>query len=429
MNRANRVVSVTFAFLLIGVLAARTAAAVTCYNGWVTPTSMTYNFTSMAIDSAAGGQSTLISTPFSVTFNRTDANFASTTVSNVSVPFGRYTGVNLAYASTVGITLNGVKFDGDGNYNCSSPPSPISPGATLYTASAANVAGAINTTGPAVALNFANPSQAVTGYFPSPICVTDSSQSACQAGDLVFTSSGAAANSKGNGKGMGAAGVSLTINLLVDLYDSVSLDGGSGLVLNIPNIAVVPGVPGAAVHLTVPQTASGGTVPFNASLLFGPDKSLLVAQITQGNGGVGGSPLTHSCQGGNNIAITGASSNTPYEQLGAVSTSADSGKGQVLFPVANTCSSVSVCNSNGTEQIDNIFQAVGNNATLQCVADSSSSYQTTNFSASYTGGAGAGAGSDQATIVRIVDPNNLFGACASSPCVDTTIASGAGGYL
>ncbi len=208
------------------------------------------------------------------------------------------------------------------------------------------------------------------------------------------------------------------------------IDGGVGKILGVPAILAVAGDPGAAIHITVPQSASGSTVPFNASLLFGADKSLLSATVSQGGAATGGDPLTHSCQGGNNVAITGASSNFPFLRLGSVSTTENTNKGQVIFPMVSSCTTVATCNSAGSEQIDNLFQAVGNAVTISCVADSTAAYQTAKYSQNYTGGAGGTSGTDTtAKIVRIVDPGNIFGVCATSPCVDTAVATGKGGYL
>jgi hypothetical protein len=416
------------------LLQAEGASASPCYNAWATPTSITYNFTSLSASGDSGSYSTLISTPFQVTFKRTDTDFASVPISNIALPFGRYTSVGLCSDGTAAVTLDGVRLDGNGSYNCSDS-SPLPASATVYTSSAANSPGAITTTGPATALTFVAPwgPGCSDTFFAAPLCVTDDTQQECKAGDVVYTGTGAATNLKGgNGKGTNAVNASFKLSLLVDLYDGVVIDAGAGMVLDIPAVQPILGDPGAAIHITVPQEQSGNTVPFNASLLFGSDKSLLAARLTQGNGGVGGNPLRHSCQGTNNIAIPGASASFPFESLGAVSTSANGGLGQVLAPVANVCTSTSTCVSVGTEEIDDLFQAVGESATLQCISDQSPSFQTSNFGVTYVGGTGAvpfsGPGTDTADIVRIVDPQNLFGVCAKSPCVDLGVANGSGGY-
>ncbi len=399
-----------------------------CYNGWATPTKITYNFSSLSANSDQGTAATLISDPFSVTFKRTDTNFANASVSNITLPFGRYVSLGLCFAGSTDVTLDKVKFDGNGSYNCSAS-APLTANSTISTVKSVNEDGSIGTSGDAVATSFNGSTGCSITYLPSPICISDSSQSNCLSGDLVYTGDGSIDNTKGEGKGKGASNVSFKISLLVDLYDGVVIDGGVGKILGVPPIFAMAGDPGAAIHLSVPQSASGGTVPYNASLLFGPDKSLLSATVSQGNGAVGGSPLTHSCQGGNNVAVTGASANFPYERLGSVSTSANEKKGQIFFPAVSSCMSPTSCNSAGTIQIDNIFQSVGSEVVLSCISDSAADMQQAKYGKNYTGGAGSPvSGTDAAKIVRIVDPKNLFETCSTSPCVDTSIATGDGGY-
>lgn len=413
--------------MLFSISLASTRALGVCYNGWATPSTIKYNFKSLSANNDEGSSAALITDPFSVTFNRTDKNFASTSVSDVSLQYGRYVSLGLCYADSVDVTLDGVKFDGNGSYNCSEP-SPLAAESVIYSSKATNVAGTVSTTGPAVATAFTDVTGCAITYFPAPICVTDTEQANCKQGDVVYTSTGATDNTKGDGKGKVTVTTSFKINLLVDLYDGVVIDGGVGKILGVPAILAMAGDPGAAIHLNVPQSASGGSVPFNTSLLFGADKSLLSASVSQGNGAVGGNPLTFSCQGGNNVAVTGASANFPYERLATVSTTANSNLGQIFFPMVSSCQNISDCNSAGSQQIDNIFQAVGKSATVSCVDDSSSAFQTSKYGKNYIGGTGAAAGTNTATIVRIVDPNNIFGVCAASPCIDTTIATGVGGY-
>ena len=400
-----------------------------CFNGWATPTTIKYNFKSLSANNDEGNAATLIADPFSVTFNRTDGNFGSVAVSDITLPIGRYISLGLTYADSIDVTLDGVKFDGKGSYNWTAT-SPLAALSTISTVSATNSDGAIANTGTAVATAFTGSTGAVITYFPAPLCVTDASQAGCKAGDLVYTGTGAVDNTKGDGKGKGAITASLKISLLVDLYDGVVIDGGVGKILGVPAILAVAGDPGAAIHITVPQSASGSTVPFNASLLFGADKALLSATVSQGGAATGGDPLVQSCQGVNNVAITGASANFPFLRLGSVSTTENTNKGQVIFPMISSCTTVATCNSSGSEQIDNLFQAVGSAVTISCVADSTAAYQTAKYSQNYTGGAGGTAGTNtSAKIVRIVDPSNIFGVCATSPCVDTAVATGTGGYL
>ena len=393
------------------------------FNGWATPTSLTYNFTSMNLNSDSATSATLISTPFSVTFKRTDTDFASTSLANIAVPYGRYVSVGLCSTGVTTVNMNGVKFDGQNNAG------GLNLGDVIYTGKADNSVGSIKTTGPAVDLTFTDPYAgcAVT-VFPSPVCVTDTSQTGCKPGDLIYTSTGATTNTQGDGKGVNTAKASFKVNLMLDLYDSVTMDGSSsGLnVTQISNVIPVVGDPGAAIHLTKHVSLTG---TFNASMLFGADKKLLTLFISQIGSGTSGTPLTHSCRGSDLVAITGASVNNPYSFLSSVSTTANTNKGQLMAPIANACQTPATCNSVGTEQIDNFIQTAGNNATIQCVADSATAPLATNvFGMPYVGGAGATAGSDTADIVRIVDPGNVFGVCTTSPCFDPVVAGSDGYY-
>ena len=408
--------------LTLGVLSASQAFALS-YNGWVTPTYLTYNFTGLNLNNAAGTATSLISTPFSVTFKRTDTDFVSVKIQDVSVPFGRYVSVGLCQTGTVIVNLNGVKYDGKNN------TSGLNFGDTLYTKKADNSAGSVATSGPAVDLSFTggNGAGCSAVYFPSPVCVTDSSQSGCQANDLIYTSSGSAANATGKEGSGYVANATLKVNLLVDLYDSVTLDGtstGMNVVL-VPNVLAVIGDPGAAVHLNVKATAS--TDAFNGSFLFGADKSLLAGTLSQAGGATGGTPLANICQGGNNVAVTATPNGSvtqQYAHVGSVSTSANSSQGQIQMPTVSSCQSLSSCNSAGVSQISKFIQAAGNNATIKCIADTSATPSMLGYT--YTGGTGGtNAGTaNSANIVRIVDPKNIFGVCSSSPCYDATVAPG-----
>ncbi len=100
-----------------------------CFNGWATPTTIKYNFKGLSANNDEGTAATLIADPFSVTFNRTDGNFGSVAVSDITLPLGRYISLGLTYADSVDVTLDGVIFDGKGSHNCTA----TSPLAALIT--------------------------------------------------------------------------------------------------------------------------------------------------------------------------------------------------------------------------------------------------------------------------------------------------------
>jgi hypothetical protein len=393
--------------LALSVLAVPFTASAISYTGFVTPSELTYHFSSVQAISDSGSYISLVTDAFSATFKRTDADFAGVELKDISMPFGRYKGVQICQTSEVQVKLNGNTFDGPSG-------SLLSHGATLYTVKTDNSTGTIATSAGsgAVTATISNSAGCYSTYLTTPICVTDDSQVECQAGDQVYTASGRVANSKDSTTPPSGI-TTLQIYLMVDLYDSVAIDSGTGQIAAAPNVAIVAGKPGAAIHLG--KSSSSGTA--NASLLFGPDKKLLTVVVGQYPGGSSGY-IPEICSGQNNPYVTGGPSDAPIKTgivpVGAFDITANSGKGKIQSAAVGSCMDESNCLSQGMNVFQNFLQAVGNQATGLCIADSAATPPYLGYTypsgSGYTGGNPA----QNLDIIRIVDPTNLFGICTAS---------------
>lgn len=175
----------------------------------------------------------MVSTPFSVTFNRSDADFAAVKLQDMTVPFGRYIYLSACVATTAQITANGVAYHGPSG-------SGLTNGTKYYTSSADNSSGNLVSSAPgggAVATTIAPQPGCIMNYFATPVCVSDSSKSGCKTGDYVFTSEGLMSPAVPSGQ----AAVSFQIHLMLDLFDSVVVDNATGQITSLANFAVVVG--------------------------------------------------------------------------------------------------------------------------------------------------------------------------------------------
>lgn len=375
------------------------------YTGFVTPTSLTYNFSSANLQTVDGSYVSLITDAFSVTFNRSDADFAGLTLKDVTLPFGRYAAISLCQTSSVSAKLDGVTFDGPSG-------AALTYGGTVYTVKTDNSTGTIATSvgSGAVTTTFSNSAGCNSTYFPQPLCVTDDTQTECVEGDIVYTSAGEVANDKG-GTTPDTGKVTLQLFLMVDLYDALAVDSDTGQIAGAPNVLAVVGKPGAAIHLN--KSTSSGTT--NVSMLFSSATNLLTVTVGQYPGGTTGY-TPEICTGQSNTAITGAPSGAPISSgivfFNIYDRTANSNKGKSQSPTVGSCMDESSCNSVGVNVFENFLQSVGNNATGLCIADSAATPPYLGYT--YTGGSGSGL-STPATIEikRIVDPSNLFGICTS----------------
>lgn len=392
-------------FLLIPLIISTRAFAIS-YTGYVTPTSLTYNFSSASLQTVGGSYTALITDAFSATFNRTDADFAGLTLKDVSIPFGRYVAVSICQTSEVAVKFDGVTFDGPNG-------AAFNYGAALYTVKTDNSAGTVATSAGsgAVTTTFTNSAGCYSTYFPTPLCVTDTSQAECSEGDTVYTTAGEVANDKGGTTG-DSGKVTLQLHLMVDLFDSIAVDSGTGQVAGAPNIAIVIGKPGAAIHMN--KSTSSGTA--NISMLFSSLSKLLTVTVNQYPGGSSGY-MPELCGGQSNAYITGAPAGAPISTgivfFNLYDHTANSGKGKSQTPTVSSCMDESNCNSIGVNVLNDFIQPVGSNATALCIADSAATPAYLGYT--YTGGAGSGL-STPATIQikRIVDPGNIFGTCTGS---------------
>ncbi|MGZ6371503.1 MAG: hypothetical protein ACXWPM_12175, partial [Bdellovibrionota bacterium] len=247
-------------------LSSALAANWTSATGFVTPTSMTFTITALNLNSAVDGSQTTIWTGSkTVTFARSDANFATASLgSAASVPNGRYTGLSISLSTNVTATINGNKYTGITGNGISTGTPIFSVGTTGTTA------GSIATSGTAIAMSGLFPSS-VTGtpgsttFFPKVLCInTDTTQ--CKSTDQAVNPTGQA----------------LTITLISDLFHALVVDTAAPAVAfgNGAYPYAVFGGASAAVHLEV----TSGTDVADATMLFDGSKNLLGLALNASGG-------------------------------------------------------------------------------------------------------------------------------------------------
>lgn len=373
------------AFLALLIHAGDSGAAGT---GFVTPSEMTITFTELRLITAENNNLTLLSGTFPHTFKKTDTDFAAVSLAAITAPEGRFIGVQVCYNTDRSVKLNGDIYHG--------ATGTFAEGATLYsvgtTATAnnsiqASVATPTTLTGYTIGNGTNNCSQS---YFGKVVCVA-SDASNCESTDTVVNPATTVPN----------------LNLVMDLLNSVGVDATNNtLDIHVP-IYPYPtiGPPGAALRLS----ATSGSTIGNLSLLFDSGKTLLYSSSYLNSGSLSG-----VCSGVAAVTATAAPAGSflnafgpTFVQTYAVTT------GQVQFTTGN-CGDTSTCTSNGMLTIADVRFAAGTTTiAVTCPADSAASPPYLGFT--YTSGAGV-AGTTNFTMKRIVDPGNIFGLCASSPC-------------
>jgi hypothetical protein len=373
----------------LGLLLAPSAANA-MQPGPVTPTAITYTFTSVSLVEAGGGYRSLTTEAFSHTFLRSDPDLAPVQLAETAVAFGRYAGISVCFDSTVHITLDGVRYDGPDGALFHHGEAITSVGADGALDGAVAPAGGA----PATALPFrvsTADENCVRYLFPAPACVTDTPGTDCQAGDEVHPADGDAA---------------LSLDLLVDLFHGVIVDADTGKLSGMPLVQVTAGTPGASIHLS----AFTDGVAADVSLLFGPAKELLsmVASKWPQQAGMSG-----MCAGQSAVYATAAPPGAAplWDGPTFLGLFDASGLGKVQAPIAAQCLDNDHCGSIGVDVVTDLLQPVGGAASVTCVADADAAPPFLGYT--YAGGSGGDGSLVTLPVTRVVDPAGLFGLCGA----------------
>jgi hypothetical protein len=316
---------------------------------------------------------------FPVTFKKADQDFFATTLDEVVVPEGRYAGVQICYQSQVGVKVSAETYKGLNG-------TAFSDGASVTTSSSSSAT--LATSGTAVSTQFTpnNLGQCSETYFPKVACVT-SSESDCQSSDM-FVNTGSALP---------------TLNILVDLRHAVTVDANAGTIenTNFRPYALL-GSPGAGVHLSYSNATGSGSEEGDVSVLLDREKRVIYAS---GLTNVGLSPgLAGFCSGVSYVADNSGS----LVNASKIDTSgANAGRLQYAASRQNNV-------SEGVLTVSNLFAAAASNVTVTCVADDLADPAYLGFA--YPKGAGKAGSTTTWKVQRVVDPTNITGNCASSPC-------------
>lgn len=402
-------ISFTQACIPFGALLLTSTPCFAVLQGYVTPAKVTMTVTSIGLlDAAAGATVNISTTSTEISFSATDSDLAQTKFSTISIPEGRYLGAVIGYSTNRSITLNGYKYQGvngtagsDGQYMCSST--------TGYTFQ--NTATCTSPTALALTIN----GGANRSYFASPICITTTAKQAatCKTGD-TFLDAGTASN--------------LTINVMLDLYNTLSIDP-DGYTANIVNNQgnlypyITLGGPGAAVHLS--SHAAGNVAQNEITLLFDGSKKL-INTFTFGPSSAG------FCGGTGYVTATAAPTGSVLNTWGPTFVgSYNSTTGKAAF-ISNGAVGTAGTSTGGIMVLGDLRKVAGSAISMNCYADSDTAHLTAwdPLFPAYLGfayGAGPGA-SDQTTssinLVKMTDPSGIFGVAT---CTSGT-TTGCGAY-
>ncbi len=370
--------------LLIASLAlAYSSYAFANITGFVTPSEMTITFTRLSLIKSDNKQVTLLSGSYPTTFKKSDAGFASVSLSSITAPAGRYAGVQVCYDTARTVKLNGDVYAGSSGGVISLTSSLYTHGGSALSTGAADITNSsvAAVTGYVVGNGSNNCS---SSYFNSMVCVTNDS-SACTSGDIVVNTTATVPN----------------LNLLLDLYNAVGVDASTGALDN--HIPVYPyptiGSPGAAFHLAGGATSADVA---NITLLFSQDKKLLYSAAY----GSGSTPAG-TCSGNGFVNATAGPAGAYINSYGptAVQSYNDS-TGMVQFAAGNSGSGNNSV-SGGMMTINNIRQAQGQTVTVKCFPDSSATPPYLGYTYSSSSGTG-NSGTSLYYIRRITDPSGIF---------------------
>lgn len=358
-------------------------------SGFVSPSALTFTFNSVSLTDVDNRNTTLVSSPVTHTFNKTDTDFVGSSLGAVSVPRGRYVSVRVCYNTSRSVKLNGDTYNGVAG-------SGITNGAALYTTgSDATVNGTVTVT-PGTATTL---SGLVSGNgtencsdttFTTPICVAVAADQAstCQSTDTKLDPTVTAPD----------------LQLMLDMYHCVGIDTANAKV--DPHVACYPyatlGRPGAAIHLAY----NSGTTYGDIALIFGTDKKLAYT-ASSSNGSI-----THFCTGVGAVTATAGPTGAYINSYGPTWVmSFDESTGKVQFATGN-CGSGTTCTSSGMLTMNNVLQEQGSSVNVSCPADASATPANLGYTYTTTNTSGTAA-TTAFTISRIVDPYGLFGKCAN----------------
>lgn len=381
--------------LLILTASLGSSPAYAVLNGFVTPASVAFKVESMGLLDTAGNTVTVSSTGGSVTFSATGRDFAQAQFSSITIPEGRYVGATVSYDTSREITLDGFKYQGlngssgsDGQYMCSTSNAySFQNSATCSSVDpfTLTVSGGSNRT-----------------YFAKVACVTTSARQSmvCQSGDNFLDSSIPA---------------NRVLNLMMDLYNSLLIDPSSTAVNNALNnqgnlypVATL-GKPGAAVHLST-HSGSGNAPQGEVTLLFDANKTLLgtFTFVVGGSGSVPG-----FCAGTGYAPATSAPAGSFLNSWGLTFVGQyDSSTGAVAFVTNNGSNNTT---GTGMMLLKDIRQVAGTSIVMDCLTDSSTGITSWDSAFSpylgytYTANPGNHSGSATINLVKMTDPNSIFG--------------------
>jgi len=391
----------------VGLAPSAFGSGYTSTTGSVTPSELTVTFTSVNLISDSNQYSQVISGTFPVVFKRTDSDMTAVSFGSINVPAGRYIGVSLGMNFTYSVKLNGDRYRGTTTGSISSGTQLYSVGSDARAANSISTSGTATTMTNLLATGTTNSTSGTTqSYFGTPICVaSDSSSTGTVTGSsstTAGTSSGGTVCKSGD-KVLGTGNAPLpNLYVMMDLYNSVAVDA-SNMALAINNTYPVPmlGQPGAAIHL---QNSNGA----EWMAIFGSDKSLLATRGFWSSSSTNGAPT-----GGNYVTATAAPSGQSINSYGPTTISSYDATSDVLKTPMGDCPG-STCTSSGLLTLTGTATTnAGSTITASCSSDATGA-----LGYSYTGancfGHGQAVTVPTYTVVRIVDPNNLFGHCSSS---------------
>ncbi len=405
-------------------------APAVAFAGPVTPTAVTFTFNSISLVAGASDYRSLTTSTSTKTFRRADPDFEGTTLSDVDVPYGRYTGLSVCYQSALQILLDGVTYQG---YAAASPGG-VDFGTRLWTTASGVTATDPGTAAPYTYVPEGSSAQwCTTDKFMKTLCVVESASDAasdCKPGDDVYTAQGKLV-AAGDGGQTTDAQLTLRLYLMTDLYNSVEVDPSTLAVRWGPSIHATVGEPGAALHLTA---TDGQRNTADVGFLFAPDSSLIWAQYSKTDGAA----YPGMCAGQSSVYLTAQPATASFDIPGICPIGLfDAAQGMVIGPIlGGPCldeSDSTQCVVVGDNRTTGLLQGVDRTAQLTCIPDSQGPFEAMGY-AYRTSPQFAGDGSSvPLTIARIVDPGNLLGTCTSGfveghsgTCAKT--GNGADGY-
>ncbi|MGZ3688278.1 MAG: hypothetical protein ACXVBW_08255 [Bdellovibrionota bacterium] len=389
---------------------------------FVTPTTQILTMTGLSLIDVSATSKTIFTGTQTLTFNRADTDFAAVSLPSVTIPFGRYVAAKLAFNGIKQIKISGNKLtttSNTGGFNAGVQVTSVGAAGSDGTASSSVSVSA----GTGNLINYtwqAGGNATQTTYFSGVYCI-DSSQSNCKSTDTFVNSA------------------SVALYLMMDLYNSVPVDGSVGALDNhavtLPIVTI--GKPGAAIHMSSNGSLNGSN---GTELSFVFDSNGKLINIPISNTSAATSFCTGNGNAGNVTAgpsgVTIPTADASGSNMMFVATTTSAGTGTIQYVAAGP----NPGQSGGTRGIQNVTgwkQSVDQTVSIQCIADSAGTPAGLGYT--YPTGTGSAGGTTTLTIVRIVDPGNVLGTCTSSSpgyvsgssgvCASPTIATASDHYL